>query len=454
MEKILIIDDDKLVRKIFKMNLLKEGYDVLEAEDGPSGLALVGDEHPDLILTDYQMPGLNGIEVLSEIRRNRTNTPVIMLTAFGDAVLTIKAIQLGAFDFLEKPVSPELLKSTVRNALESVKRSNKLTDVVRSDISGESVLENNILVGKTPKMKEIFKYIGHVSMNRANVLVQGEAGTGKELIARLIHYSGVTSSEPLVVVNCSALTETLLESELFGHVKGVFTDSFFEKKGKFELAGDGTIFLDDISELTLNTQIKLLRVIQQMEFEKIGGESTIPVKARIIAATNRDLEKLVNEEKFREDLYYRLKVFTINMPPLRERKEDINDLVIHFLYKLNRLFNRSVTKIGDGVTDMLQQHEWPGNVRELENTILQAMIVAKNDVLEKENITLINRFQNLPDKPEDKSGMVSLAEVEKSHIKKVLDIVNWNKLEASQILDISRPTLNAKIEKFNLTHLH
>ncbi len=450
MEKILIIDDDKLVRKVFKMTLMKEGYDIIEAEDGPTGLQLIRSEHPDLTLTDYQMPGMNGIEVLAEIRKSKTNMPVIILTAFGDVVLTIKAIQLGAFDFLEKPVNPELLKSTIKSALDSVSRSNKLTGVIKKEISIDTTLEHSILVGKTAKMKDIFKSIGLISMNKVNVLIQGETGTGKELIARLIHYSGITRSEPLVVVNCSALTETLLESELFGHVKGAFTDSIRDKKGKFELAGEGTIFLDEISEISHNTQVKLLRVIQELEFEKVGGETPIPMKARIIAATNKSLEKLIQEGKFREDLYYRLKVFTIDMPPLRERKDDINDLVIHFLYKLNKRFNRNVTKIGDGVIEMLQQHNWSGNVRELENTILQAMIVAKNDVLEKENISLINRFEGDQEKSDSKEIIVSLAEVEKAHIKRVLDLVNWNKLEASQILDISRPTLNAKIEKYNL----
>ena len=393
---------------------------------------------------------MNGIEVLAEIRKSKTNMPVIILTAFGDVVLTIKAIQLGAFDFLEKPVSPDLLRSTIKSALDSVNRSNKLVGVIKKEIPIDTTLEHSILVGKTAKMKDIFKSIGLISMNKVNVLIQGETGTGKELIARLIHYSGITRSEPLVVVNCSALTETLLESELFGHVKGAFTDSIRDKKGKFELAGEGTIFLDEISEISHNTQVKLLRVIQELEFEKVGGETPIPMKARIIAATNKSLEKLIQEGKFREDLYYRLKVFTIDMPPLRERKDDINDLVIHFLYKLNKRFNRNVTKIGDGVIEMLQQHNWSGNVRELENTILQAMIVAKNDVLEKENISLINRFEGDQEKSDSKEIIVSLAEVEKAHIKRVLDLVNWNKLEASQILDISRPTLNAKIEKYNL----
>ena len=450
MEKILIIDDDKWIRMMLKEILLKEGYKVVEAEDGEIGLELVRNEHPDLVITDFQMPGIDGLGVLSEIRKLKINLPVIILTGFGDVVLTIKSIQLGAFDYLEKPISPALLKSTIQLALNSVKRSNSLNEVLHEDISSESMLEDNILVGKTPQMKDIFKNIGRISLNKVNVLIQGDTGTGKELIARLIHFSGITRDKPLVIVNCSALTESLLESELFGHVKGSFTDSIRDKKGKFELAGEGSIFLDEISEISLNTQVKLLRVIQELEFEKVGGEATIPMKARIIAATNRNLEKLIEQGKFREDLYYRLKVFTINLPPLRERKDDIRDLVIHFLYKLNKRFNKNVIKIGDGVIEMLQQHEWHGNVRELENTILQAIVMSKNDVLEKGNITLNDRLHDNTANNLEASQFRTLSDLEKYHIKRILDEVKWNKLEASRILDITRPTLNAKIERYSL----
>jgi len=450
MEKILIIDDDKLISLMLKKMLLKDGYMVIEAEDGEHGLEMVRKEHPDLVITDFQMPGIDGLEVLSEIQKLKINLPVILLTGFGDVVLTIKSIQLGAFDYLEKPISPVQLKSTIQLALNSVKSSNSLTEVFHSDISSKSMIEDNILVGKTPQMKEIFKNIGRISMNKVNILIQGDTGTGKELIARLIHFSGITQDKPLVVVNCSALTETLLESELFGHVKGSFTDSIRDKKGKFELAGEGTIFLDEISEISLNTQVKLLRVIQELEFERVGGEATIPMKARIITATNRNLEKLIEQGKFREDLYYRLKVFTINLPPLRDRKEDIRDLVIHFLHKLNKRFNKNVVKIGDDVIEMLQNHYWNGNVRELENTILQAIIMSKNDVLEKENITLNIRAHDNVVKVPEIPQFRSLADLEKYHIKRILDEVKWNKLEASRILEITRPTLNAKIEKYNL----
>ena len=451
MEKILVIDDDKLVRKVFKLTLSKEGYDVLEAEDGRQGLQLIKTENPDLVLTDFLMPGINGLEVIAEITRLKLNIPVIMLTGYGDVSLTIKSIQKGAFEFLEKPTKPEVLKSTVRKALDSAQTSRNLPEVITSEEEADKELDNNFLIGRTPRMKEIFKNIGMISMNKVNVLIEGETGTGKELIARLVHFSGITRDKPLVVVNCSALTETLLESELFGHVKGSFTDSIRDKKGKFELAGDGTIFLDEISEISLNTQVKLLRVIQELEFEKVGGETPIPMKARIIAATNKNLEDLIKAGKFREDLYYRLKVFTIKLPPLRDRKDDIGDLIIHFLHKLNKKFNKNVTKIGDGVVELLMQHNWHGNVRELENTILQAIVMSKNDVLEKQNIVLNTAMDEQESEKLQEMDLKSLAEVEKSHIKSVLDSVHWNKVEASRILEITRPTLNAKIEKYNLT---
>ncbi|HZL10438.1 MAG TPA: sigma-54 dependent transcriptional regulator [Prolixibacteraceae bacterium] len=450
MEKILIIDDDRLNLMVLKEIINKAGYIVIEAENGETGLQLVHTEHPDLVITDFQMPGMNGIEVLSQIQELNIGLPVILLTGFGDVVLTIKSIQLGAFDFLEKPVDPNQLKTVIRLALNSVKVSLKLNKVLKLDMPSANMLEDNILVGKNPKMKEIFKNIGRISLNKVNVLIQGETGTGKELIARLIHYSGITINKPLVIVNCSALTETLLESELFGHVKGSFTGSVRDKKGKFELAGEGTIFLDEISEISLNTQVKLLRVIQELEFERVGGEEVIPMKARIISATNKSLENLIQEGKFREDLYYRLKVFTINLPPLRERKDDIRDLVIHFLHKLNKRFNKNVVKIEEGVIEMLQVHDWLGNVRELENTILQAIVMSKSDVLEMRNITLNTRgYTDVPVLTQE-IQFRSLAEMEKYQIKRILDEVNWNKLEASRILDITRPTLNAKIEKYKL----
>jgi two-component system response regulator AtoC len=451
MEKILVVEDDKITRRLIKEILSRGGYEVIEGEDGSQALELFKKEKPDLVITDYQMPVMNGLRLLSEVRGINPAVPVIMLTGFGDIALTIKAIQIGAFDFLEKPINAPQLKNVVTSALSSVQSSKKHEDVLKEGISIDKKIQENILIGKSPQIKEIFKNIGRVSLNKVNVLIEGESGTGKELIARLIHYSGITRDKPLVVVNCSALTETLLESELFGHEKGSFTGSLKTKKGKFELAEDGTIFLDEISEINLNTQVKLLRVIQELEFERVGGETTIPMQARIIAATNKKLEKLIEEGKFREDLYYRLKVFTVQLPPLRERRDDIKDLTVHFLTKLNKRFNKNVSKIGDGVIEMLQEHHWPGNVRELENTIMQAIVMSKNDVLEVENIKLNPRGTEASNiEVQDAGPLRSLADLEKEYIKRVLDEVKWNKIEASRILEITRPTLNAKIEKYRL----
>ncbi|MBK6346301.1 MAG: sigma-54-dependent Fis family transcriptional regulator [Bacteroidales bacterium] len=447
MSKILAIDDDSIIRTLLTNILTKAGYEVVTASDGESGLELAATTNPDLVVTDFQMPGLTGLDVVTELQKTQPGLPVILLTAHGDVALTIKSIQLGAYDFIEKPIQMQELLDVIRNGLEVSRQSRSLTEAISPEI--RKAIEDNLLVGKTPVMREIFKNIGRISLNKVNVLITGETGTGKELIARLIHFSGITREHPLVVVNCSNLNEGLLEHELFGYTLGAFPGAMNDKKGKFEQAGEGTLFLDEISELTDNIQTKLLRVLQELEFEKPGADEPLPMKARIIAATNKDLESLVRSGKFREELYYRLKVFTIALPPLRNRKEDMGELVKHLMGKLNRKLNKRVLKIGDGVLDMLRDHEWPGNVRELENTLMQAFIMTRSDVLEKEHIVLMSA-------PEGTGGesfeLKSIADIEKVHIKKVLDKVKWNKQEASRILEITRPTLNAKIEKYGLRH--
>lgn len=447
MSKILAIDDDSIIRTLLTNILTKAGYEVVTAADGESGLELANSTNPDLVVTDFQMPGINGLDVVTELQRTQPGLPVILLTAHGDVALTIKSIQLGAYDFIEKPIQMQELLDVIRNGLEVSRQSRSLTEAISPEI--RKAIEDNLLVGKTPVMREIFKNIGRISLNKVNVLITGETGTGKELIARLIHFSGITREHPLIVVNCSTLNESLLEHELFGYTLGAFPGAMNDKKGKFEQAGEGTLFLDEISELTDNIQTKLLRVLQELEFEKPGADDPLPMKARIIAATNKDLEALVKSGKFREELYYRLKVFTIALPPLRNRKEDISELVKHLMGKLNRKLNKRILKIGEGVLDLLQSHDWPGNVRELENTLMQAFIMTRSDVLEKEHIALMSSHEGA-----DGEGfeLKSIADIEKVHIKKVLDRVKWNKQEASRILEITRPTLNAKIEKYGLKH--
>ena len=309
-------------------------------------------------------------------------------------------------------------------------------------------MRENSYIGHSPIIKDIYKQIGQVSLYRVTALIQGESGTGKELIARIIHSSGVTKEHPFIALNCSALSETLLESELFGHVEGAFTGAIKNKRGKFELAGEGTIFLDEISETSLNFQVKLLRVIQEKEFEKVGGESSIKVKARLIASTNADLLELVRQGTFREDLYYRLKVFTISVPPLRKRKEDIPQLVVHFLKKINRKLNKNVNKIPFNTMEILQNYNWVGNVRELENLLTQAVILARDNVLEKEFLKLEkNRNSHLDF---SFSPSHTLAEMEKEYIKKVLEHVKWKKNEGRKILGIAKSTLYKKIEEYKI----
>jgi len=447
MSKILAIDDDSIIRTLLTNILTKAGYEVVTAADGESGLELAVSTNPDLVVTDFQMPGISGLEVLTELQRTQPGLPVILLTAHGDVALTIKSIQLGAYDFIEKPIQMQELLDVIRNGLDVSRQSRNLTEAISPE--ARKAIEDNLLVGKTPAMREIFKNIGRISLNKVNVLITGETGTGKELIARLIHFSGITREHPLIVINCSSLNEGLLEHELFGYSLGAFPGAMNDKKGKFEQAGEGTLFLDEISELTDNIQTKLLRVLQELEYEKPGADEPLPMKARIIAATNKDLELLVKSGKFREELYYRLKVFTIALPPLRNRREDIKELVKHLMGKLNRKLNKRILKIGDGVIDLLQGHDWPGNVRELENILMQAFIMTRSDVLEKEHIVLVSTSEGADGEAFE---LKSIADIEKVHIKKVLDKVKWNKQEASRILEITRPTLNAKIEKYGLKH--
>ena len=446
MEKILLIDDDDPTRETLELYLNELNYKIFSANSGKRGLELLEFHHPDLVITDLKMPEIDGIAVLKKVKEFDNNIPVIVITAFDDMQSTIKAMQLGAYDYVEKPLDMAKLKFEVARALENSNLSKRLAFAISKD--SEDYQIGNNFIGKTPKMKEIFKKIGQVSSSRVNVLIYGESGTGKELLTKVIHYSGITKDQPFIAVNSSALSENLLESELFGHVKGAFTGAVKDKKGKFELAGEGTIFLDEISEISSSLQTKLLRVLQEREFEKVGGETTIPMKARVVAATNRDLSKLVSEGKFREDLYYRLNVFKINVPPLRERKEDIPNLVVHFLMKINRELHKNVVKVPYDVIDMLQNYEWIGNVRELENTLMQAVLLAKGEVLEKDYILLKTNENHNRDYVNNED--LSLAEFEKEHIKFVLEKVKWEKKEAAKILKISRQTLYNKIETYSL----
>ncbi len=443
MSKILIVDDDKVLRNTLKYYLREYDFTILQATDAADGIGILEKEEPDLILCDLRMPGKSGLEFLEEMKRNDNKIPVILMTAFDDVNSTIKAMQLGAYDYLYKPLDITHLKLKIDQALQLKSLSEQLSDSLSEAKEHENIEKS--LVGRNSAMRKIYKHIGQLSVNNVSVLIQGESGTGKERIAKVIHYSG-KNNEPFIAVNCTAITESLLESELFGHVKGSFTGAFRDKKGKFELAGNGTIFLDEISEMSLGLQTKLLRVLQEKEFEKVGGEEVLKMNARIIAATNKDLEAMVEAGNFREDLYYRLKVFTINVPPLRERKDDIPLLAMHFLEQINIDLHKNVTKIPFEVMEKLQNYDWPGNVRQIQNTLKQAVVLSNSDVLESENILLPSLNSN----SNGGSPLRSLEEVEKEHIIKVLKHFKGNKKETCKVLAISKPTLYSKINKYKI----
>lgn len=447
MKKVLIIDDDEIILLLLNNLLKKSGYEVMTATDGESGLILAKSRNPDLVVTDYKMPGISGLDVVQELGRNQPGLPVIVLTAHGDVSLTIKTIQAGAYDFIEKPIQPKELLEAIRNGIQASIQSQSLSETI--SFTARKAIEDNLLAGKTPVMREIFKNIGRISLNKMSVLITGETGTGKEQVARLIHYSGITRDHPMLVVNCSASDDEQLEQEIFGSGKGLFDSNRKERLGKLEQAGEGTLFIDEFPQLSLNLQAKLLRVLQEMAFAKDSNEQKPVLQARIIASSNKSLDDLVEEGKLLKELYFNLRVFNIELPALRHRIEDIPELLSHMIQKLNRKLNKNILKVEDGVIEMLKNYNWPGNIREMENVLTQAIILSRGDVLEREHVHLNQRdkvFSRL-----DQKNLVSLADVEKEHIRIVLKAVNWSKLEASRILDITRPTLNAKIEKYKLT---
>ncbi len=443
MKSILIIDDDPLIRKTLSSHLSRQGFETRSAEDGETGLEAQAGHNPDLILLDVRLPDLDGLEVLRRIREKSPRAVVVIMTAYDDMKTTVEAVKSGAFEYLVKPLDFVALDLTVDKAFK-LKSLEEKVDYLVSEMQKEYLIDN--IIGRSPQMRDVFKLIGSVAGSRTNVLVQGDSGTGKELVAKAIHYNSPWREEPFIVINCSAMQDTLLESELFGHVKGAFTDAVTETKGKFEIAGKGTLFLDEIGDVSPNLQSKLLRVIESRDFMKVGGEKVLKTDARIIAATNQNLRALIDSGRFREDLYYRLKVVEIRLPSLRERKEDIPDLVAYLLEKINRDLRKNVRKIPPEVMASLMDNPWRGNVRELENALIRAVILARGDVILIENLPL-----DMDEKRPCPRDLVSLEQVEKDYIQYVLTAVKGSKTRASQVLEISRPTLDKKIKDYNLT---
>ena len=380
-ERVLIVDDDEKILFAFREVLKKDGYKSIVAKNGEEALEKMAAERPAIVFMDITMPKLDGLEALKRLKEQNTLIPVIIITGYGTMQTAIKAMQLGAFEYLTKPLDVEKIREVTRRAVSSAQGRGV---PVQEPLSYRADIVNRYeLIGNSERMQEIYKLIGSISTtpNHTSVLIIGESGTGKELVARAIHTNSSNAHEPFVAINCIALPEALLESELFGHEKGAFTGAIDRKLGKFEFAHDGTVFLDEIGNLSAGLQQKLLRVLQEREFERLGGNAPIRVHARFIAATNRDIESEVKRGAFREDLFFRLNVATVHLPPLRERMEDIPLLANYFLMKYNNEIKKSVKAFSDGAMDILHQYSYPGNVRELENLIERAVMLTKGEVI-------------------------------------------------------------------------
>jgi DNA-binding NtrC family response regulator len=441
---ILIIDDDEAIRDSCSQALKKDGYRVKTSKDGIEGLRLFKQESFQVVLLDLKLPGADGMEVLSKIKEENPETPVIIITAYATIESAVEAMKRGAFNYLAKPFSLEELRVITKKALKS--REVFLENIyLREEL--EKKTEFDMVVGKSKPMQKVMDIVRRVAASESTVLISGESGTGKELLAREIHNHSLRKNAPFVVVDCGALVETLFESELFGHVKGSFTGAHETKHGRFEVANGGTIFLDEISNISLNIQAKLLRVIQEREVTRIGSTKPIKVDVRILAATNQELADLVRKEKFREDLFYRLSVVPIHLPPLRERKEDVELLVEHFLSKYNKRTRKNINSISPDVKKALMEYDWPGNIRELENTVERAVVLSKGNEIELESLVYHGISAGSSFFNPAAGRYRPLDEVEKEYIKAVLQAQYGNKSKTAKILGIDRKTLTAKLKK-------
>lgn len=467
MNKMLIIDDDDQLRISFEKLLVEESYCVNVAASGESGLASIKNDMPDLVILDVQLPGISGIETLKAIQKIDNHLQVIIMTAFGTTDTAIEATKLGAFEYIIKPFDiPEML-AVIKRALET---SRFIRTPVRINKASKHGVEETI-IGQSPLMQDVYKSIGRVSSTDATVLIRGESGTGKELVARAIYQHSLRTQNPFQVINCVAIPETLLESELFGYEKGAFTGATFRRIGKIEQAQRGTVFLDEIGDMPISIQGKILRLLQEKSIERLGGRDTIPVNVRLIAATNRDLEEAIKEKRFREDIYYRLKVVTIWLPPLRERSEDIPDLVDYILERRSREMRIDNPGISNEAIQKLKYYSWPGNVRELSNMLQQILIFNQGAPISVEDIQKAIGEQ-VQDKKNDVEGEDAILwewvrkelsgktcqntfnayvdRFSKILITETLNITSGNRSKAAKMLGLSRPTLHSKIDKYQL----
>jgi len=442
--KLLIVDDDRVTRELLREVFEKEGYDVTLAQSGETALSLMARDRFPLVISDIRMLEIDGMSVLSYIKKNKLPSVVILMTGFGTMEGAIGAIQEGAFDYVSKPFDLGELKAVVSRGAAHYEESQRPTAALVEMVDFPA----RTLIGKSPRIVEVYKTLARATLSPSNVLIVGESGTGKELVARGIHDNSGRRSKAFIAVNCGALTETLLESELFGHVKGAFTGAMSAKTGLFEEAHGGTLFLDEIGDIPLSLQVKLLRVLQEGELRQVGATESRRVDVRLIAATHRDLEAAVAKGQFREDLYYRLKVILIELPPLRNRMEDLPTLVEHFLARFSQKIHKPVSHISDEAMGILKSYHWPGNVRELEHAIERAVTMTRTTVLYPEDFPPEIRGGDkglLPTSSTD-----SLEDLEKAHILRVLEENQFNKSRAATVLGIDRKTLHRKAQRYGI----
>jgi two-component system response regulator AtoC len=441
--KILIIDDDRALGRSLQIHLEQDKHNVKVAATGREGLSAFASAAFDMAFVDLKLPDVSGLEVLARMRETRPETLAVMITGTQDTKATIEAVRLGAFDYIRKPLDLDAVLLTVEKAAQQVRRASR----AKVAPLGETVERPHEIIGSDPKVIDVLKQVGLLSGSRIPVLIEGESGTGKELVARALH-EATCAGKPFVALNCSAVVPTLLESELFGHARGAFTGADTDKVGRLEWAADGTIFFDEIGDMAYDLQAKLLRALQEREFERVGSVKSIPLRARVVAATHRDLEAMAKEGKFREDLYYRLAVSTIRVPPLRERRGDIPHLVRHIVARLAQELHKDLGGIEEGALRRLQAYDWPGNVRELENVLTRAAVLERGTALSEDTVAAaMGRGVGRTARPDE---IKTLRDAEKDYVEAALYASRWNITQTATILDISPTTLRKKITDYDL----
>jgi DNA-binding NtrC family response regulator len=449
-ERILIVDDEDGMRRLLSRVLTREGYDTVAVGSGAEALRLVANEHFDLVVTDIKMPEMDGLQLLAELKEYEPSLLVIVITAYGTIENAVQALRSGAYDYIAKPFENDEIRLTVAKALE---RERLLAENRYLHAELEGRYDFSGIIGGSPAMQQVYEMVLSVAASNANVLITGESGTGKELLARSIHYNSPRKEKPFIVLNSAAISEGVLESELFGHEKGAFSGAIDTRKGRFERADQGTLFIDEVAEMSMTAQVKLLRVIQEHEFERVGGNKTISVNVRIVAATNKILEDQVKDGKFREDLYYRLNVVNINVPPLRSRREDIEPLTKHFLEKYSAETGKKITELAPRALSCLLAHDWPGNIRELQNAIERAVVLAKSSVLTPRDFPqgMQGDDQICLQIPEKGGSLTDILEdLERQLILQTLQREDGSQTRAADTLGIKRTTLRYKMEKYHL----